>query len=192
MDKILQKKQEEICKEILNLVNNDKVNVEIEKYNKNSLYVFLNNTMYISNKTNSKKSIEEQNKSKVLVIAHECAHSIQPKVLQIINFVLANLEMILFIIAIIARIFFRKYDILVNSYTVISLLSIVIRWYLEMNATINSVKITNKYMLQNDVDKTSIKELIRYYKKELLKALPLFLAWLFLFKIIRLILVLVI
>jgi len=192
MENILQKKQEEICKEILKIVDNEKVNVEIDENSKNSLYVFLNNTIYISNKINSKKSIEWQNKSKILVIAHECAHSIQPKTLQIINFVLANLEMILFAIILVCRIFFDKYDILVNSYLVISLLSIVIRWYLEMNATINSVKITSKYMLQNNVDKTSVKGLIRYYKKELLKALPLFLTWLFIFKIIRLILVLVI
>ena len=61
-----------------------------------------------------------------------------------------------------------------------------------MNATINSVKITSKYLLKNNVDKSSVKELIKYYKKELLKTLPLFLAWLYVFKIIRLILVLVI
>lgn len=192
MDDILQKKQEEICKDVLKIVNNEKVNVEVDENSKNNLYVFLNNTMYISNKTNSKKNFEEQNRSKVLVIAHECAHSIQPKILQIINFVLANLEMILFAIVLTCRIFFEKYGILVNSYVAISLLSIAIRWYLEMNATINSVKITSKYMLQNNVDKTSVKGLIRYYKKELLKALPLFLTWLFIFKILRIILVLVI
>lgn len=192
MDKILQKKQEEICKDILKIIDNEKVNVEIDENSKNSLYVFLNNTMYISNKTNSQKSVDEQNKSKVLVIAHECAHSIQSKILQIINFVLANLEMILFAVVLICRIFFEKYSILVNIYIVVSLISIIVRWYLEMNATINSVKITSNYMLQNNVDKQNIKELIGYYKRELLKTLPLFITYLFVFKIGRLILVLVI
>ena len=192
MDKVLQKKQEDICKDILKIVDNETVNVEVDKNSKNSMYVFLNNTMYISNKTNSKKSKDEQNKSKVLIIAHECAHSIQPKVLQVINFVLSNLEMILFAAVLICCILFKKYDILVNSYVIISILSIVVRWYLEMNATINSVKITSKYMLRSSVEKNSVQELIKYYKKELLKALPLFITWLFAFKIIRFILVLVI
>ena len=192
MDKVLQKKQEEICNDILKIIGNKKVKIEIDENIQNSLYVFLNNTIYIANKTNTKKSIDEQNKSKLLVIAHECAHSIQPKILQIINFILANLEMVLFAIILVCRFFFNKYEILVNSYSVISLLSIVVRWYLEMNATINSVKITSNYMIQNNVDKTSAKGLIKYYKKELLKALPLFLTYLFIFKIIRLILVLVI
>jgi hypothetical protein len=61
-----------------------------------------------------------------------------------------------------------------------------------MNATINSVKITIKYFTNSGVDKESIKELLGYYKKELLKALPLFISGLFIFKIIRLIVVLII
>lgn len=192
MDKILQRNQEKICEDILKILDNENVNVEIDGNSKSSLYVFLNNTIYISNKTCSKKSIDEQNKSKVLVIAHECAHSVQSKLLQVINFALANLEMILFATVFICTLLFRKYYILVYSYIVISLFSMAIRWYLEMDATINSVKITNRYMLKNGADKASIKELIKYYKKELLKVLPLFITWLFLFKIIRLIIVLVI
>jgi len=192
MNKVLQKKSEEICKDILKLINNETVNVEIDEESKSSLYVFLTNTMYISNKTKKSKSIDEQNKSKVLVIAHECAHSLQSKVLQLMNFLLANLEIILFVAVVITRIFFSKFNLLVNSYLAISVLSIVMRWWLEMDATINSVKITTKYMLKNNVDKVKVKELFKFYKKELLKTLPLFLLWVFLFKIIRLIIVILI
>jgi len=192
MNKVLQKKSEEICKDILKLINNETVNVEIDEESKSSLYVFLTNTMYISNKTKKSKSIDEQNKSKVLVIAHECAHSLQSKVLQLMNFLLANLEIILFVAVVITRIFFSKFNLLVNSYLAISVLSIVMRWCLEMDATINSVKITTKYMLKNNVDKVKVKELFKFYKKELLKTLPLFLLWVFLFKIIRLIIVILI
>lgn len=192
MNKILQKKPEEICKDILKLVNNETVNVEIDEESKSNLYVFLTNTMYISNKTKKSKSIDEQNKSKVLVIAHECAHSLQSKAIQLMNFLLANLEIILFVVVIITRIFFRRVDLLVSTYFVISILSIIIRWYLEMDATINSVKITTIYMLTNNIDKTQVIELFKFYKKELLKTLPLFLLWVFLFKIIRLILVMLI
>lgn len=192
MDKILQKKPQEICKDILTVVNNEDVNIEIDEKSKSSLYVFLTNTIYISNKTNKAKSEGDQKKSKVLVVAHECAHSIQSKTMQLINFILANLEIILFIVVILARVFFKKYDILVSSYVLISMMSILVRWYLEMNATINSVKLTIKYMLINKIDNMQIKELVGFYKKELLKTLPLFIISLFISKIARLIIVILI
>lgn len=186
MEKILQKKQEEICKDILKQINNEKVNVEIDEKTKSSLYVFLTDTIYISNKFKKGKSIDDQNKVKALVIAHECAHSIQSKVQQIINFILANLEILLFIAVLTTRVFFKRYDVFVNSYITVNILSIFIRWYLEMNATINSVIITAKYMLQNNVEKEKIKNLVLYYKKELLKSMPIFIFYLFVFKIVRL------
>ena len=165
MENILQKNQHDICEDVLKIINNESVNIETEENAKSSLYVFLNNTIYISNKTNNKKSKEEQNKAKVLVIAHECAHSIQPKVWHIINFVLSNIELLLFVTSVLICVFFNRYTSLVNSYAIISILSIGIRWYLEMNATINSVKITIKYFTNSGVDKESIKELLGYYKK---------------------------
>lgn len=192
MEKILQKSHEDICKDILNMVDNKKVIVELEEKSKTSLYVFLNDTIYISNKTDNKRSKDEQNKSKVLVIAHECAHSIQPKLLHIANFIASNLEMILFTIVLIVSIFFKKYEWLVNTYVTVSIFAIFVRWYLEINATVNSVKITSKYMSQSGISKDKVKGLFRYYKRELLKALPLFISYLFVFRIIRLILILVI
>ena len=98
----------------------------------------------------------------------------------------------MFAVIILCSIFLKKYEYLVNVCTVISLLSILIRWYLEINATINSVKITSKYMLQNGANKDKVKELNLYYKKELLKSLPLFISYLFIFKIIRLMIVFII
>lgn len=192
MKDILQRKPEKICKDILKMLDNENVNVEIDYNSKSSLYVFLNNTMYISSKTDNKKSIDEQNKSKILVIAHECAHANQAKYLQILNFVLANLEIILFAIVLISSIFLGKNSVLLNSYIIVSFLSIIIRWYLEMNATINSVKITARYMIKNNVQKESVKDLVNFYKRKLLKTLPIFLLWLFLFKVLRLVLAIVI
>lgn len=192
MEKILQKKPEEICKDILKVINNEKVKVEVDENSKSSLYVFLNNTIYISSKPSKVKSADEQNKSKVLVIAHECVHSMQSKIIQILNFLLANLEIILFIITLIAKIFFKKYSILSNIYCVVAILSIIIRWYLEMHAIINSVKVTVRYMLKNKVNKESIKQVVKFYKNKMLKTIPLFIISLFIFKIIRLFIILVI
>lgn len=192
MDNILQKKPEDICKDISNLVDNNQVNIEVDDKSKSSLYVFLTNTIYIANNESKSKSKEKQNKSKVLVIAHECAHSLQSKGMQAVNFALSNIELILFAIILIARFFFEKPDMLVNSYMIISIISIIVRLYLELDATINSVKITTKYMLKNKVNTKDVKELVVLYKKELLKTMPLFILMLFGFKIIRLIISMVI
>lgn len=192
MDNILQKKPEDICKDILNIVDNENVKIEVDDKSKSSLYVFLTNTIYIANKEIKTKSKEKQNKSKVLVIAHECAHSLQSKLMQCINFALSNIEMILFAIILVARIFFEKSDMMVNVYAIASILSIIVRLYLEMDATINSVKITTKYMLKNKVKTKDVKDLVALYKKELLKTMPLFILMLFGFKITRLIISMVI
>ena len=50
-----------------------------------------------------------------------------------------------------------------------------------------NLKLKNEMFILNQKIKESIKELLGYYKKELLKALPLFISGLFIFKIIRLI-----
>ena len=193
MDSILEKPSEVICTDILEMVDNKKVNIEIDENSKNSLYVFLTNTIYISTKKNNKKNKEEQNKSRLLVIAHECAHSIQPKFMQLLNFILSNIEMILFLILVGVRIFEKSSNnVLTITYISVLLLSILIRLYLEMNATINSVKIACKYLLINNSKKEDVILLQKYYKKELLKTLPLFITYLYFWKTIRFIVAIII
>lgn len=194
MENILERKPDQICKDILNQIKNDNVNVELDDSSSTNLYVFISNTIYISNKkVKTKKSIEEQNKSKLLVVAHECAHSVQPKILQLINFILSNIEIILFL-AILFMTFILKYTnpILQYTYVGVLVLSMFIRLYLEMDATIKSVKLTIRYLLENGVEKYEVVDLVKYYKKELLKMLPLFILSLYITKIARLMIVLVI
>lgn len=194
MEEILNKNPKEICIDILKQINNENVKFEMDDSSRTSLYVFLTNTIIISNKkVKTKKSIDEQNKSKLLVTAHECAHSIQPKIVQWMNFVLTNLEIIMFL-AILFITFILKYTnpILNYIYLGLSLFSIAIRHYLEMDATIKSVKITSKYLQNNGVEKDKIIDLVKYYKKQLLKTVPLFVLSLYITKIARLMIVLVI
>ena len=194
MEKILEKDHKEICEDILKQINNENVKIEIDDTSNTNFYIFLTNTIIISNKKiKTKKSIDEQNKSKLLVTAHECAHSMQPKFVQWINFVLTNLEILMFL-AILFITFILKYTnpILTYTYLGISIFSILIRHYLEMDATIKSVKITAKYLQNNGVEKEKIIELIKYYKGKLLKTMPLFVLGLYITKIARLMIVLVI
>lgn len=194
MEYILNNNPKELCENILKQIGNEDVKIELDNSSNTSLYVFLTNTIIISNKkVKTKKSIDEQNKSKLLVTAHECAHSIQPKYLQWMNFILTNLEILMFL-AILFITFILKYanPILTYVYMVISMFSIGVRHYLEMDATIKSVKITAKHLQNNGVEKKKIIDLIMYYKGKLLKTMPLFVLGLYITKIARLMIVLVI
>ncbi|MEG1141203.1 MAG: hypothetical protein RSE41_01890, partial [Clostridia bacterium] len=66
-----------ITKDILNLLDNKKTNVVIDEDIKNSYYVFFKDIIYLSNNNNTYK--------RVCLIAHECIHSIQNKILQKVN-----------------------------------------------------------------------------------------------------------
>lgn len=190
MNDILSKEPQEICKEILELIGNKDVKVEVNSGEKSSLYVFLNNTIYISGNEKKSKDKEKSERSKLLVMAHECRHSTQDKVFQMLNFALSNLEIVLFVALLVMKVIFKlnlKY--VAFLYFLIVSCSIFIRLFLELDAVINSVKIVTKYLFRNNVDKVEIEKLQKYYKKEIIKNLPLFILWLFLFKIIRLMII---
>lgn len=192
MKNVLSKKPQEICKDILNIVGNDDVKVEVEANEKSSMYVFLNNTIYISNKEMKSKDKEKNQKSRLLVIAHECRHSVQSKVVQWCNFAFSNIEIILFILFVIAKLFFKVNGIMYYTYLSVAILSIIVRMGLELDAIIHSVKIVAKYLTKNDVKKQDIVDLVSFYKKEILKTLPMFVLWLLAFKILRIMIAIVI
>lgn len=190
MKKVLENEPKNICNDILKQIGNEAVNVELDSSGKTSLYVFLNNTIYISTKE-SKLEKDKKNKSKLLVIAHECAHSIQSRTIQFVNFILANIEIVLFFIILFVNLII-KYENISFIYTYISIftVSVAFRLFLEMNATINSVKIVIRYLLNKGIEKGQVLNLINYYKIELLKSLPFYIFSLFTFKIIRLVVIL--
>lgn len=189
MKNILSKKPEDICKDILKIVGNNDVKIEVEENEKSSMYVFLNNTIYISNKEKKTKDKDKNQKSRLLVIAHECRHSVQPKTLQLLNFVISNIEIVLFVILIIAKLFFKINTTICYSYLLTALVSIGVRLGLELDAVINSVKIVSKFLIKNGVKKQNITDLFVFYRKEILKTLPIFILWLLAFKILRIMII---
>jgi hypothetical protein len=89
-----------VCKEMLGLLKNKTTAVKIDEDIKNSYYVFLNDTIYLTNR--------EKNRIgplRICNVAHECIHSNQNKILQWMNFVLSNIELIFFAVNIILIIF---------------------------------------------------------------------------------------
>ena len=80
----------EICKNILNKLNNKNVKIEENKESKTCLYIAITNKIIIADVKNSYTRIQ--------TIAHECLHSIQNRKMLLFNFIFSNIYIIYFII----------------------------------------------------------------------------------------------
>lgn len=168
-----------MCKEILEIVNNDATNIILDNQTNSSYYVFLNDTIYLSDKEQNKSGF-----SRVCLIAHECIHSIQNKAIQYINFVLSNLEILSFILLTIFA-FLKMISVpLIYAYLAICVLSIVIRSVLEIDAIKRAIPLSKKYMITKaSEDDAGYVEKI--YKAHTVALLPIFFINLFYGKLLR-------
>lgn len=132
---------EEICKEILEDMGNNHTKLKLDDEIKNSYYVYLNDTIYLCNKEKARTLY-----TRVVLISHECRHTLQSKVLQRLNFVFSNIELVLFVIALVLN-FFKIFNIpMLIAYLAFVILSVIPRFILEFDAVKSSVKIAKKYM----------------------------------------------
>ena len=79
----------EICKDILLKLENTRTKIEENKDSESTLYVALQDKIYIGNTHGSFTRIQ--------TIAHECLHSVQDKKLLYFNFIYTNIYLIYFI-----------------------------------------------------------------------------------------------
>lgn len=180
MEKTNDNEVKDICEDILQLVENKTTKVKIDESIKNSYYVFLNDTIYLSTRQTS----EDKKETRLVLICHECVHSVQSKPLHLTNFLIANLEMILFVIAIILK-YIYKQESIVPIYGVIAVVSIVIRGILELDAILKSIKLAERYLKESAKEKTIELDLVKI-RTQMLVASPLFAISLFGFKLLRL------
>lgn len=166
-----------IAKDILNIVSNNKTKVVFDKNIKNSYYIYFKDTIYISSKE------KNNNFHRCLLIAHECRHSIQSKLVQKINFILSNLELVFFILTFIILMCFKVYYIK-YVYLVVCILSMIPRIYLELDAIFSSLKISNSYV-STKLDKKETEKLNDIYTSQIKILLPISIIPLFIDKIIR-------
>jgi Zn-dependent membrane protease YugP len=176
----------EVTTEILEIISNNKTKLIQDKDIKNNYYFYLNDTIYLSDSKKSKESY-----GRILVIAHECIHSIQSKLIQKLNFLLSNFELVLFVIFMILMVFNVHNEIIKYIYILSNIFSILIRLILEIDAVKRSVGLSDKY-LKSKLEKTEINTVQSVYKSQLKLLFFPFIIGLILFKIIRLIIVAVI
>lgn len=170
---------EEICKQILFDLKNDHTKIVLDKDIKNSYYVFLNDTIYLCDNPKAQSIY-----ARLILIAHECRHTLQSRVLQKLNFLFSNLELIAFIVFVIFG-FLNKLDIsflLIYLFTVV--VSIVPRLILEFDAVVHSIKIANQYM-EGKLEETERSLVTNIYRFQVEMLFPIMLIPLFLGKIVR-------
>ena len=171
-----------LAKDILSELNNSKTKCIIDKDIKGSYYVYLNDTMYLCDKQSEKENYE-----RLCVISHESVHSVQPKFLQNINFILSNLEIIAFVIFLI--LYFLKVERLYIylGYLVVAIISMIPRIILEFWAMIKAPKVAKKYLEKQKVKSEDINKIYDYYKFSTMVLMPVAVIGFFTYKIIRII-----
>jgi len=185
MEETNENEVKDICKNILQLVKNKDTKIKVEETNKNSYYVFLNDTIYLSTRQTS----NNRKDTRLVLMCHECIHSLQSKLLQWMNFILANLELAFFVAALVLKYIFKQ-EFIVPIYFAIAIFSIIIRGILEADASIRSISLAQQYLESGDkVEGIEID--IDKIKKKMLLTFPLFVISLFGAVILRLIIILI-
>lgn len=152
----------EVCKSILKIINNSEVKIEnsLDKNSGTSLYIAMSNKILIADL--------KDNFTRFQTIAHECAHSIQNRFLQITHFVLANLYKITFWISFILVIL-RKNKYILESLITFSIIGIVysiLKYILERDAILKSKPLAIQYLNESKkLDDNTIKAIESKYSQ---------------------------
>lgn len=166
---------ETITKDILNYIGNKHTKVKLKDDFNGNYYSYITDTIYIAKNFSSKNkpvNAKEFDKeaAELIIICHECIHSIQSKVMHILNMILSNISIILTVISIILGLFWTSPLILKIVTCLVLCLGIVVRLVLEINAVNKSIKLAFA-IIQNgivrDISKQNIKvgnDFIEKYK----------------------------
>lgn len=173
-----------ITKQVLEKINNKTTKMICDEDIKGNYYVFLNDTIYLSSKNTNKYN-------RLTVICHECIHSIQNKIMQWINFILSNLEIIIFIIFSILKLLNIFENILTYTYIGFVIVSIIPRFILEIHASLKSIRYTMEYVSEK-IGNEEAKFVNKIVKFQVTSLLPVMLFTLCFWKIIRILILCII
>jgi len=132
----------EICKSILKKLRNEVVTIKEseDKNNKTSLYLVINNTIWIAN--------IKDTFTRVQTIAHECIHSVQNRKTLLFNFIYSNVYLLYFLGICILSILKINQNGMLHLFvlTILGCIYYTIRSYLEMDAMIKAKYLAKEYM----------------------------------------------
>ena len=130
----------EICKYMLEKLDNKNTKVEEDKNSDSTLYIALQDKILIGNTHDSFTRIQ--------TMAHECLHSIQDRKMLIFNFIFSNIYFIYFLIICFLVIIKKLPNEMMfsNIFLILSLIYYVIRVFLENDAMIKAEYIAKEYL----------------------------------------------
>ena len=147
LDEIVNKYPEniEICKECLNILNNNDVNVVEDKEANTTMYFVMGSKIFIANLNNSFTRIQ--------TIAHECLHSIQNKKILWFNFIFSNIYLIFFVVICVLELFgvLPYKSMFVALLVLMGTIYCFVRNYLENDAMIKAKFLSEKYMKNKSI-----------------------------------------
>lgn len=150
----------DICKSILEMLNNKTVKIEENKDSNTSLYIAISNKISIANVRGSFTRIQ--------TIAHECLHSIQDRRILLFNFYFSNIYLIYFvIISLLALLGKLPYKMMFLSILIVlGFIYYFTRSYLENDAMIKARFLAKDYMeKQNISSKEEIERIVNEFDK---------------------------
>ena len=149
LDELTQKlpEDEEVCMQILKLVNNENVKIQksIDEKNQTSLYVVASNSIIIGNL--------QKSHARVQTLAHECLHSIQSKKMLMFNFMYSNLYILYFIIISILTLcnVIQNKTLQLFILTILGFIFFAVRSYLETSAMTKAKYLAKTYLEQTNL-----------------------------------------
>lgn len=129
-----------IAKDMLEILQNQKVKIEEAKDTKTSLYIAITDKIIIADMKN--------NYARIQTIAHECIHSIQDRRLLMFNYIFSNINIIYYILATILTItkVFENTMLQIFILTLFALIQFSIRAFLEIDAMTRARFLAEKYI----------------------------------------------
>ncbi len=150
----------EICKYILNKLNNSTVKIVEDKEAKTSMYIALSDKIIIADVKRSYTRIQ--------TIAHECLHSVQKRKMQVFNFIYSNIYLLYFIIVTILAILNKLQDSMLYIAIMIlfSYIYYFVRSYLENDAMTKAKYLAKEFMEEVKISSDEeIDKIIKSYEK---------------------------
>ena len=150
----------EICKYILNKLNNSTVKIVEDKEAKTSMYIALSDKIIIADVKNSYTRIQ--------TIAHECLHSVQKRKMQVFNFIYSNIYLLYFVIVTILAILNKLQDpmLYIAIMILLSYIYYFVRSYLENDAMIKAKYLAKEFMEEVKISSDEeIYKIIKSYEK---------------------------
>ena len=150
----------EICKTLLNKLENTTTKIEEDLNSEATLYIAIRDKISVGN---THKSF-----TRIQTMAHECLHSIQNRKMLIFNFIFSNIYLIYFISICVLTIIKKLSNemIFLNILLILSFIYYVIRIFLENDAMIKAEFLAKEYMEEQKISsKEDIEKVCKGFRK---------------------------